>query len=202
MRLMRTDIDEIARYLRTYAPNKINELVAIHPETRVYFESSGYKLGGAEIDPASNVASSMLDSVDEVATKAMSSTLAGLRSARRLELAGSLLALVASGGVVGALLGAENELIATILGAVGFVASAIPLVSSWIRTPAAGEKSVDQCFVSLRDLTWEARVLRAELTRPVDDPERANIVIRINDVAKQIYMVLSDLGYSPTFRPL
>ncbi|MBY3221777.1 hypothetical protein [Rhizobium laguerreae] len=144
---MRADIDEIAKYLRTYAPDKIRDLIVKHPEAKVYFESSGLKLGDAEINPAADVAGSMLDSVDEVATTAMSSTLASLKSARRLELVGSLLALIASGGVVGALIGAENAQIASILGAIGFIANAIPLVSSWLRTPTNGEKSVDQCFL-------------------------------------------------------
>jgi hypothetical protein len=200
---MRADIYEVVRFLRGFAPEAAGELLVRHPETKVYFEAAGLPLGSdAEIDPAVDAARVMLDAVDEVATTAMLKTLASLKSARRLDLAGSLLALVASGGVVGALLGADNKDAAAILGVVGFVASAVPLVGGWLRGTATGKQSVDQCFLKLRELAWDARVLRAEFTRDRSDHEQASSLKRANDLAREIYMVLTDLGYDPRFRPV
>lgn len=200
---MRADIGEIVQFLRGFSPEAVDSLLARHPEAKVYFEASGLPLGGGEeIDPAVEAARVMLDAVDGVTTTAMLKTSANLKSARRLDLTGSLLALVASGGVVGALLGADNKDAAAILGVIGFIASAVPPVSAWLRGTAIGEQSLGQCFVKLRDLAWDARVLRAEFVRERSDQEQANLLKRANDLAREIYVVLSDLGYDPRFRPV
>lgn len=200
---MLEQIDEVVQFLRGFAPDTVPAFVARHPEAKPYFEGGGLALGGmAELGPAVDAACVMLDSVDEVASAAMQKTVANLKSARLLDVVGSLLALIASGGVVGTLLGADDKRTAAILGGVGFVASAVPLVSSWVRGAPVGDRSIGQCFLKLRELTWDARLLRAEFAQSADPSALAPLVGRANELAKDAFVVLSDLGYDPKLRPL
>lgn len=200
---MKADIAEVVQFLRGFAPEATAKLVGRRPELRVYFEASGLPLGGeGNAAPAIDAVSVMLEAVDEIATAAMTKTLANLKAARRLDLAGSLTTLVASGGVVGTVLGAGSQYVAAVLGAIGFVASAVPIIGNWLRGAAVGDQSVGQSFMKLRELVWDARVLRAEFDRSSTDEECANLFKQANSLAKDIYMVLSDLGYDPKLKPI
>lgn len=199
---MQADIREISGFLRNYAPTQLDLLQQRHPEAPKYFGPSGVPLGDANVDAAADAARVMLETVDGVASTAIADTVRKLKSARWLELGGSLLALLASGGVIGATLAFSDTLAAAVLAIVSFVANAVPLITGWLRGTVGGQGSVNQYFAKLRELTWDARALRADFSHAADPQQVTDLIKRANSLARELYLALSDLGYQPQFRPV
>jgi hypothetical protein len=200
---MQADIGEISRFLGGYAPAQLEALRQRHPKERAYLEPRGVTLGGgAASDTATDAACAMLDSVDQIASKAIVETIQKLKSARTLELCGSVLALLASGGVIGAVFGFSATTAAAVLAVIGFLANLVPLVTNWLRGTVGGQGSIGESFIKLRELTWDARALRAKFTHLPDGQSSADLIQQANSLARDLYVVLSDLGYQPQFRPV
>jgi hypothetical protein len=199
---VQADISEITRFLDRFAPAALLDLRQRYPDAAPYFDPSGLPLGAdANVAPSVAGARTLLDQIDGVASTAVSETRTKLKLARRLELGGSVLSLAASGGVVGAV-NLDKANYAAVFGGIAGAASLAQLITAWLRRAAIGQESIDQLFVKLRELLWDAQSLRAEFSRDPDESNAPGLIKRTNDLAKASNIVLSDLGYDPKFRPV
>jgi hypothetical protein len=196
-------ISETVKLLAEFAPQKLDELRARYPEARAALRPAGAVLGASDSDVALAATKEMLGSVAGIALNAAAETGRKLRSASRLDLAGGLLALASSAGVIGTALGSQSSFGTAGFGLVGFMSSAIPLVSRWLRAGLSGD-AIGPAFQRLSRAAWDAQVLKGEIERvPANDRSKLEDVIRrANELAGSASQTLTELGYSPSFRPV
>ncbi|HEY0115104.1 MAG TPA: hypothetical protein VGB54_05235 [Allosphingosinicella sp.] len=198
-------IADIAEFLGKYAPGELSALRAGFPDQKHLFERSGLAMGGddraeqrAEAEPRVEAARRMLETVTTVADQALDDATSRLRFSRKLELIGSLVALISSAGVVTALLGKRPEA-ALVIALVSFAAGAVPLVATWLKGTLSGA-GVAEASVRLREKSWDAQLLRAQATSGAAAAD--DLVQKANMLARDLTMALADLGYRPAARPV
>jgi hypothetical protein len=198
-------ISEIIKLLASFAPDKLEKLKSEYPTATAALRPTGVVLGsppGADVTLAAT--REMLASVGGITLSAAGHTGRKLRSASKLDLFGGVVALASSAGVVGTAMTNQSALRTAALGLIGFLSSAIPIVSRWLRTGTSGEV-IGPAFQQLTKISWEAQTLRAELDRIPADEEGVKldaIISKANELAKSAFVVLTDLGYAPTFHPV
>jgi hypothetical protein len=200
---MASPISETVKLLAEFAPERLERLRVEYPEARAALRPAGAVLGSPDMDVALAATKEMLASVAGIALSAAGETGRKLRSASKLDLFGGIVALASSAGVVGTALASQSALKAAALGLVGFLSSAIPLVSRWLRTGASGDV-IGPAFQQLSKIAWDAQALKAEVDRiPGNDSGKLEEIIRrANELAKAAFLALTELGYVPTFRPV
>lgn len=199
---MEDSLTGIVRFLQQYAPQELARLGARHPESAARLRAAGQVLGDGDEEFESDAALTMLSAVADQSTVVSASITERLSSARRLEVMGSMLSLFSSGGVVGATLGLDSIVMAAMLGTIGFLANAVPLVVNWLRGSPTGA-SVSQGLIKLRQCAWEAHALRASLSRTQKWKEDTEGTVRqVNELGHRAYSVLTELGYDTELRPI
>lgn len=198
---MDADTTDIVKFLNKFAPAEVVRLNALHPAARAHFRVRGVVLGKSEDDALKDAALAMLNSVASASSEASSQVFAKFASAHRWELRGSIVGLFSSGGVLTAILGFNSKWSAVVLGAVGFLANAIPLIAGWLKSSPTGV-NVGQAMSQLRQYAWEAQQLRASIIRGGWEAERERILTDSNEIARKAYIVLSDLGFTADLRPV
>ena len=173
-----------------------------HPKATAYLKADGIALGDSETSVARDAVETMLESVDDVSSAAISYTLNRLQTNRKIELAASLLALFTSGGVVGSIIGLDEKYLAAGLGALGLSGALLTLLVKWQKGGVSGPLDLEKSFDKLREYNWNARELAAKLKRTDTEEELQKIVSASNDLARNIYMLLGGLGYEADVRPL
>lgn len=114
----------------------------------------------------------------------------------------SILALVTSGGVVGSIFSFDEKYIAAVLGAIRFLGSLLVLLVKWLKSGVTCELNLGDAFNKLSEYSWDARSLKAELDKSTDHDEFEDIINRTNQLARDIYLVLGELGYQADLHPL
>jgi hypothetical protein len=198
---MLAPIPDTVRFLAQFTPAQLHDLQHRHPEAAFVFRSAGVALGETDLDATLDATSAMLSTVSGVALEAVGETGKQLRSGSKLELVGGLLSVVATGSVVLTALGAKSPWTTAALGVIGLFASGIPLVVRWLRGGTSGA-SVASIFIQLRELAWDAQALHSEIERLPKEQELKlhEAVQRANKLAREVYIALTELGYSPNFR--
>ena len=199
---MNSDISYINKYLSTYQPSKHDALITKYPHAVNLLTPNGLSLGDAQTALACDAAKEMLSSVDETSARAIKSIMRKLKLGKRLELIGSVLALITSGGVVGAIVGLQETIVAAILGAIGFIGSLVTLFVQWLKGGVSSNVSLDKSFDVLQAHCWQARELLAKLKRGLHDNEIDAFIAQSNELAKQVFLTLGGLGYEPEFSPV
>ena len=199
---MDSDISYVNRFLKGYSPQHHLELLMRHPKATAYLKADGIALGDSESSVARDAVETMLESVDDVSSAAISYTLNRLQTNRKIELAASLLALFTSGGVVGSIIGLDEKYLAAGLGALGLSGALLTLLVKWQKGGVSGPLDLEKSFDKLREYNWNARELAAKLKRTDTEEELQKIVSASNDLARNIYMLLGGLGYEADVRPL
>lgn len=182
-----------------YRPADLDLLRQKHPAASAMLESRGLVLGTDENDAAlRDAAVILLDNADGIANQARVAAFARLRFARRLEMAGSIVSVASSVGVVSALLDMMDKATALPIALAGFVGGAVPLVVGWLRSSDGG-MSIAEAVAGLREVTWQAQVLRGKLARgeAID-----TLVETVNGLAQTMAIHLETLGHPGAVRPL
>jgi len=196
---MTVAINDIARFLGKYDPERLAALRSGFPEAAARFDPDGGPLGDAGDAAGGAAARAMLESVGGVADKAEADAMRRLAFSRWLELAGSLVAAFSSAGVVTALAVLSARNLAVTLAIIAFLGSAAPIVANWLKGTAGGAGTAAQALSRLRELVWEARKLQAGLPKAADVDKA---VEQANDFAHQLSGVLNELGYRAAIRPV
>ena len=199
---MHGEISEIARFLSGYAPEALVALESRHDDARAMLRPYGVVLGDRAPGLAVDAALAMLSVVAKVVADAAVATGDKLRFTARIELAGGFAGLLSSGGAIGAILARQSPWIAVLLGCLAFLSNAVPLLAKWLRGTVSGDGTIGQKFTRLRELVWDAQTLSTDLRRHADDGQKADeLVGQANTLAREAYLLLSDLGYAPAFGP-
>lgn len=185
--------------IAAYRPDQLSELRRKHPAAGAMLEHRGVVLGGNDDDAAlRDAAIALLQNADGIADQARTAAFRRLVIARRIEVVGSIVSVASSVGVVSALLELLNSTNALPLALVGFFAGAIPLVSGWLRSTHDGA-SVAEALDGLREVVWQAHVLRGQLARGENVD---TLVETVNGLARTMADHLETLGYPGAVRPL
>lgn len=182
-----------------YRPEELDLLRQRHPAAGAILESRGVVLGADENDAAlRDAAITLLDNADGIAGQARIAAFARLRLARRLEMGGSVVSVASSVGVISALLDVMNRNSALPLALVGFIGGVVPLVVGWLRASDGGQ-SIAETVAGLREVTWQAQVLRGRLAR---GETIETLVETVNGLAQTMATHLETLGHPGAVRPL
>lgn len=200
---MLSPISDMVKLLAEFAPERLEQLRAEYPAAKAALRPTGVVLGSSDMDVALAATKEMLASVAGIALRAVSETGRKLRSASRLDFFGGIIAVASTAGVVGAALANQSTLRTVALGLVGFLSSAIPLISRWLRTGVSGD-AIGPAFQQLSKIAWEAQALKAEIDRiPGNESGKLEEIIRkANELAKSAFLTLTELGYVANFRPV
>lgn len=193
------NISDLVGLIGAYRPDELAELRRKHPAAGSVLEDRGLVLGDQEDGAAlRDAAVTLLENADGIADQARTAAFRRLNVARWIEFAGSVVSVASSAGVVSALLDVVNSEAALPLAVVGFLAGAIPLVAGWLRSTVDGA-SVAEALTGLREVVWQAHVLRGRLARGEDVDA---LVETVNGLARIMADHLETLGYPGAVKPL
>jgi hypothetical protein len=200
---MQIQISGILKFLGEYDPTRLQALRDRYPSAAAALRPVGAVLGDSDLDIAISATKELLNSVTSTALDAASQTGRKLRSASKLDLVGGILALASTAGVVGVALGDQSALKTASLGLIGFLSSALPLFSRWLRSGVSGEV-IAPAFQQLSRTAWDAQALQAEIDRlsSKDTAKLEDAVRRANELSKAAFLALTELGYTPNFKPV
>jgi hypothetical protein len=191
------DISNLVAVLEKVAPATLAQMRTQYPELGK--ELDGSVVMGADdhlILQRAKVTVATLEELLPAAANALPRVRRRLKLSQRAELIGQFLALAGSTGVVAAVV-AKSASGALVTAAVTFASSAVALFVKWRRKDVQGnEDGISKQYAELRDCSWEARLLLAQINAAVGANAGGGLestIEKANAFAGRLYKVLEDV---------